>query len=407
MENVRTRRSSAEVGRDPSCDLKPNGPQLDGSRAEMPAVDKIPDKENAGEENTFHNARHHSNGSRRYYTPRAKHGHAYFRSMGSRSYIEDFESEIDPEGDKKINSNGYLTEGREYKVRCFNLPRDPGKLFVLAGDVSRALQFRDTYVLYLKNPNLVRIMATPEDREYMKNESILPAILKNRSASITTARSMFREFGHRCIKGGRIVVDDYWVSDPKDIIRMDPPLQSQKVPSVGKKTPELDPSQLQQSEDQLDSDTQPYHLQFSFTSTPALFSKRKFDKISAQRSDSKIVSVLSINNPKMFRTVASSLTFNKLLLESRRESHIDSQTSCRQYPIKSIKPPYSFPITSFRPPKKEVVSLSTQEIIQNCLYNPMKVSRMFQDKIFNDPLPPDEAFPVAIMPNQCGHSNIS
>lgn len=338
---------------------------------------------------------------RRFHVPRVKHGHAYFRSMESRYYLEDFESEIDPEGEKKVDKNGHLKDNREYKVRCFSLPRDPEKLFVLARDVSRTLQFRDTYVLYLKNPNLVRIMATPEDRLFMKQHNILPAVLKNRSVSIATARSMFREFGHKCIRKGRINIDDYWVSNPKDIIRIDPPLPPRRELSIEEKSPVSDSNNNLHFDDHSSSDKKPFCLQFSFSSTVPLFSRKKSGELnSIQKEKSKITAILSINDPKMLRTVASSLTFNKFLLESRRKFYIDTQTNCKQYPVKVIKPPHSLPITSFKPPEKDTFPPTNQDIVQNCTFNPLRAARLFQDKILNDPPPPNEAFPIAIMPSQ-------
>lgn len=382
-----------------------------------------------------------SDSSNRWVTPdgnsrtivQAKHGHAYLRSAESNELLQEFESEIDPEGEKKVDKNGYLTEGREYKVRCFNLPRNPNKLFVLSGDVSRTLNFRDTYVLYLKNPSLVRIMASPEDREHMREQEVLSTVLKNRSVSITTARSMFRVFGHKCIKKGKPGIDDYWVSDLKDIITIEPPVISLPPPL----SPTLQKQRQQQSSLLTQSlsnasfntlitsngstnfnryNSSPasssgaifirannsaidYYYSSSdsnynaYSSSTPLFSAKKPPTTAPPPeiilNDPKSLAVLTINNNKLFRATISSLSFNKTLLESRRNLHIDSLTKTPQYPTRPISASFALPPNGHNSSlkKRKLTSLSYlshEELADRCINDHIGVARKFQSLVFND-----------------------
>jgi hypothetical protein len=118
--------------------------------------------------------------------------------------------EHDEAGEKKVDSLGYLQGGREYKIRIFTLPGRGDKLFMLATECARCLQYRDSYLLFNKNRSLFKIIANPKEKEELVAREILPYSYRSRQIAIVTARSMFRQFGSRVINGGRRVRDDYW-----------------------------------------------------------------------------------------------------------------------------------------------------------------------------------------------------
>jgi hypothetical protein len=118
--------------------------------------------------------------------------------------------ETDDAGEKKVDEMGYLGGGREYKIRTFTLPGRGNKLFMLATECARQLQYRDSYLLFNKNRSLYKIIATPKDKEQLVADDILPYSYRSRQIAVVTARSMFRQFGSRVIKDGRRVRDDYW-----------------------------------------------------------------------------------------------------------------------------------------------------------------------------------------------------
>lgn len=118
--------------------------------------------------------------------------------------------EYDEQGELKVSDMGYLQGGREYKIRTFTLPGRGDKLFMLATECARTLQYRDSYLLFNKNRSLFKIIASPKDKEELVAHDILPYSYRSRQIALVTARSMFRQFGSRVVKDGRRVRDDYW-----------------------------------------------------------------------------------------------------------------------------------------------------------------------------------------------------
>lgn len=118
--------------------------------------------------------------------------------------------EYDDAGEGKVDANGYLQGNREYKLKTFTLPGRAEKLFMLATECARTLQYRDSYLLFNKNRSLFKIIAQPKEKEELVSRDILPYSYRSRQIAIVTARSMFRQFGSRVVKDGRRVRDDYW-----------------------------------------------------------------------------------------------------------------------------------------------------------------------------------------------------
>lgn len=118
--------------------------------------------------------------------------------------------EYDDQGETKVNDMGYLQGGREYKMRTFTLPGRGEKLFMLATECARTLQYRDSYLLFNKNRSLFKIIASPKEKEELVQHEFLPYSYRSRQIALVTARSMFRQFGSRVVKDGRRVRDDYW-----------------------------------------------------------------------------------------------------------------------------------------------------------------------------------------------------
>lgn len=118
--------------------------------------------------------------------------------------------EYDSEGEQKVNDMGYLQGGRVYKIKTFTLPGRGEKLFMLATECARTLQYRDSYLLFNKNRSLYKIIASPKEKEELVSHEVLPYSYRSRQIALVTARSMFRQFGSRVVKDGRRVRDDYW-----------------------------------------------------------------------------------------------------------------------------------------------------------------------------------------------------
>lgn len=119
-------------------------------------------------------------------------------------------SEFDPEGEKKINMDGELQGGRQFRMSTFKLPGRGTRLFMMATECAKELNFRDSYLLFNKNKSLYKMIASQKDKEALIALGLLPYSFRSRVIGIITARSIYRQFGARAIVDGRRVVDDYW-----------------------------------------------------------------------------------------------------------------------------------------------------------------------------------------------------
>ena len=81
---------------------------------------------------------------------------------------------------------------------------------MLATECTRVLGYRDPYLLFNKNRSLLKILATQQEKEYLIQQQIIPFSYQSRQIAVVSARSIFRQFGARVVKGGRRVRDDYW-----------------------------------------------------------------------------------------------------------------------------------------------------------------------------------------------------
>ncbi|KAI7831270.1 chromatin remodelling complex Rsc7/Swp82 subunit-domain-containing protein [Gamsiella multidivaricata] len=126
--------------------------------------------------------------------------------------LEEIEGEIEEAGEAKVTKDGELLGGREYRCRSFRMPTRGSRVYMLSMDPARVLGFRDSYLFFLKNPQLVRVNTTVEERTWMIENGMLMANFKSKLIAVVTARSIFKYFGHRIIKKGRSKVDDYYES---------------------------------------------------------------------------------------------------------------------------------------------------------------------------------------------------
>lgn len=115
----------------------------------------------------------------------------------------------DPEGEEKINKNGELQGGREYRVRTFTLLGRGKRLYMLSTEPARCIGFRDSYLFFQKHKHLYKIIIDDDEKRDLIDRELIPHSYKGRSIGVVTARSVFREFGAKIIIGGKKVIDDY------------------------------------------------------------------------------------------------------------------------------------------------------------------------------------------------------
>ncbi|KAG0193423.1 hypothetical protein DFQ28_005427 [Apophysomyces sp. BC1034] len=120
------------------------------------------------------------------------------------------ESETDDAGEEKIDKDGQLRGGREYKVLTFTLPTREGQLLMFAMDPAKILGYRDSYLFFHKNPQLKRIRISEDEKKWLVEQQLLVSWFRNRDVAVVTARSVFKCFGSRIVKSGRRRRDDYF-----------------------------------------------------------------------------------------------------------------------------------------------------------------------------------------------------
>ncbi|KAJ1917861.1 hypothetical protein H4219_002971 [Mycoemilia scoparia] len=125
---------------------------------------------------------------------------------------EHSETEIDEAGEKKINSDGALQDGRVYIFPTLKSPfrKNTNTVYVLSADCCKYVGFRDSYVLFKNNPELKRILTTEAERDMLIKDGMLSPSMRKREIAIVTARSLFRKFGAMVVKNGRYIDDDYF-----------------------------------------------------------------------------------------------------------------------------------------------------------------------------------------------------
>ena len=133
---------------------------------------------------------------------------------GNMANVVDDEVELpeDPEGEEKVDKNGHLKGGREYRVRVFTIQGKGDRLYMLSTEPARCIGFRDSYLFFQKHRQLFKIILPEDAKRDLIERNLIPHSYKGRAIGVVTARSVYREFGARIIIGGKKITDDYQVS---------------------------------------------------------------------------------------------------------------------------------------------------------------------------------------------------
>lgn len=119
----------------------------------------------------------------------------------------------DPEGETKVDKDGILQDGREYRVRTFKLQGCANRLYMLSTEPARCTGFRDSYLFFAKHPTLFKIVVDEEQKKDLISRDLIPHSYKGRSIGVVTAHSVFREFGCKIVVNGKKITDDYKVAE--------------------------------------------------------------------------------------------------------------------------------------------------------------------------------------------------
>lgn len=141
----------------------------------------------------------------------------------------------DPEGETKVDKNGVLLGGRQYRVRTFTIQGRGDRLYMLSTEPARCTGFRDSYLFFTKHLYLYKIITGDEEKRDLIERQIIPHSYKGRAIGVVTARSVFREFGSKIVIGGRKVTDDYQTAAARERGDVEGELTdpTDRLPSVG------------------------------------------------------------------------------------------------------------------------------------------------------------------------------
>lgn len=124
---------------------------------------------------------------------------------------EELELPLDPKGEAKIDADGNLLDGRQFKVTTFVSPqRHPTRKYILGVQAGRQTGFRESSPFFRAYPLFLKLKCTAQEREMLINMGILHSNARFRSATIITAHSAFKLLGAQIIQDGKYVNDDYY-----------------------------------------------------------------------------------------------------------------------------------------------------------------------------------------------------
>ncbi|KAI8819321.1 chromatin remodelling complex Rsc7/Swp82 subunit-domain-containing protein [Fimicolochytrium jonesii] len=291
---------------------------------------------------------------------------------------EENETEWDEKGELKITKDGELLGGREYKIKSFILPRHPKRRYMLTVDISKGLQYRDTYIFFLKNPHITRIQGDEKDKAFLEEHGILPGQLRRRPVSIASARSIFRAFGHKCIKRGKPVRDDYWVGDQEE-----PPDEPEP------EEPEDTPLPPRRSDSRF---AQPMPRESTLRRQMHRMTHEERERLMPFSTGNRIlIPALAVGDEQLYKRAASAADFNRRLRLQRSTSFFDTHTNIEQMP--SLSQPQSISVEMKVGSIADIARGNGLSIVQN-------TDPTDSDWVRVEIPPEDELYPIAIIPGQ-------
>ncbi|ORY87470.1 chromatin remodelling complex Rsc7/Swp82 subunit-domain-containing protein [Leucosporidium creatinivorum] len=120
--------------------------------------------------------------------------------------------EDDPRGEAKVDPDGNLLGGRQYKLHTFTSPMraNPNKLYMLSIDAARAAGFRDSLYFFRRNPLIHKLSCTQAEKDRLIDLGKLSGNLKSRAVTMVSARNCYKVMGAAFVLNGKYVFDDYY-----------------------------------------------------------------------------------------------------------------------------------------------------------------------------------------------------
>ncbi|WVW84005.1 hypothetical protein I302_106030 [Kwoniella bestiolae CBS 10118] len=121
----------------------------------------------------------------------------------------------DEKGNTKVDAEGRLQGGREYKLVTFTSPtrRNPERLYTMTIDAARACGYTDSLAFLRRCPQILKLSCTADERQLLIDIGRIAGNLKHRQVTMVSVRNVFKLMGARVIKGGKWVTDDYYETE--------------------------------------------------------------------------------------------------------------------------------------------------------------------------------------------------
>ncbi|WWC70061.1 uncharacterized protein I206_104006 [Kwoniella pini CBS 10737] len=121
----------------------------------------------------------------------------------------------DEKGNTKIDAEGRLLGGREYKLVTFTSAarRNPDKLYAMTIDAARACGYSDSLAFLRRCPQILKLSCTAEERQLLIDIGRIAGNLRHRQVTMVSVRNVFKLMGARVVKDGKWVNDDYYEAD--------------------------------------------------------------------------------------------------------------------------------------------------------------------------------------------------
>jgi len=101
--------------------------------------------------------------------------------------------------ENQVTPTGHLPAGLEYRLKTFRILGHGDKLYMLARDVSRQTGYRDSYLFFVRNKKLHKLVTTRTERDDLVRRAIIPFSNRYRPIGVVSARSVLKQFGQRVI----------------------------------------------------------------------------------------------------------------------------------------------------------------------------------------------------------------
>src|SRR5271155_857859 len=101
--------------------------------------------------------------------------------------------------ENQVTPTGHLPAGLEYRLKTFRILGHGDKLYMLARDVSRQTGYRDSYLFFVRNKKLHKLVTTRTERDDLVRRAIIPFSNRFRPLGVVSARSVLKQFGRRVV----------------------------------------------------------------------------------------------------------------------------------------------------------------------------------------------------------------